>query len=289
MGNEQETHRRPYYGVEAASSNIDDKTLHEYYLWPFMDGIQAGVASVMCSYNRVNNTYACDNSKLLNGILKTELGFEGFVLLDWSAEHTLMSANAGLDMLMPHGGNWGQNLTNAVYNGTVKEERVTDMVTRILAAWYLVGQDSDDFPSPPGVGMQNLTEPHILVEARVPESNPVILEGAIAGHVLLKNEREALPLRKPKMLSIFGYDATVPASKNTDVLFELGYESSPEMAQAVLGTEQHFDQAARGGTIVTGGRAGANAPAYMIDVSVCLCMPCFISNLSLLIRVEQFH
>lgn len=130
IANEQETYRRPYFGVEASSSNVDDKTLHELYLWPFMDGVHAGVASVMCSYQRVNNTYACESSALMNGLLKGELDFQGFVLLDWNARHTLDSANAGLDMLMPMGGNWGQNLTEAVRNGTVPEERVTDMATR---------------------------------------------------------------------------------------------------------------------------------------------------------------
>lgn len=130
IANEQETYRRPYFGVEAASSNVDDKTLHEYYLWPFMDGVKAGVASVMCSYNRINNTYGCENSKLMNGVLKDELEFEGFVMLDWNAQHNLNSANAGLDMLMPMGGAWGQNLTDAVNNGTIKESRVSDMATR---------------------------------------------------------------------------------------------------------------------------------------------------------------
>ncbi|KAK7968705.1 glycoside hydrolase superfamily [Apiospora saccharicola] len=265
IGNEQETNRRPYFGAQAVSSNIDDKTLHEFYLWPFMDGVRAGAASIMCSYQRVNNTYSCDNSKLLNGILKTELGFDGFVLLDWSAQHYLDSANNGLDMVMPGGGSFGKNLTEAVGNGTVPEERVTDMATRIVAAWYLVHQDGDNFPMP-GFGMQNLSLPHEQVDARDPQSRPIILEGAVAGHVLLKNEKKALPFREnPAMLSVFGYDATMPKTKNTDILFNLGYTSSPEMAQAVLGTEQHFDQAARGGTIVTGGRAGANGPAYILD------------------------
>ncbi|KAI0120946.1 Cel3e-like protein [Xylariales sp. AK1849] len=265
IANEQETYRRPYFGVEAASSNIDDKTLHEFYLWPFMDSVKAGVASVMCSYNRVNNTYACENSKLMNGILKTELSFEGFVMLDWNAQHTLDSANAGLDMLMPGGGNWGSNLTAAVHNGTISEAKVTDMATRIIAAWYLVGQNGTNFPKP-GIGMRNLTLPHKQVDARVPESKPIILEGAIAGHVLVKNENETLPFRRnPTMLSVYGYDATIPKTKNTDVLFQLGYESSPEMGQAVLGTEAHFDQAAKGGTIIVGGRAGSNAPSYISD------------------------
>jgi beta-glucosidase len=116
--------------------------------------------------------------------------------------------------------------------------------------------------------MKNLSLPHEQVEARIPESRPTLLEGAIAGHVLVKNENNTLPFQKnPKMISFFGYDATVAATKNTGKLFELGYASSPEMAQAVLGNEEHFDQAARGGTIVSGGRAAANSPPYISDVS----------------------
>ncbi|EEU37407.1 uncharacterized protein NECHADRAFT_51328 [Fusarium vanettenii 77-13-4] len=264
IANEQETFRRPYFGIEAVSSNIDDKTLHEYYLWPFVDSVRAGVASVMCSYNRINSTYGCENSKLMNGILKSELSFDGFVLLDWNARHSLSSANAGLDMVMPLRGNWGENLTEAVKNGTISEERITDMATRIIAAWYLTGQDLH-FPTP-GIGMKNLTLPHEQVDARVPESKPILMEGAIAGHVLVKNEDKALPFREnPKMISVFGYDATVPETKNADILFELGYTSSPEMGQAVLGKEEHFDQAARGGTIISGGRAAANSPPYISD------------------------
>lgn len=57
------------------SSNVDDRTIHELYVFPFMDSLKAGAASVMCSYQRANNSYGCQNSKLLNGILKTELGF----------------------------------------------------------------------------------------------------------------------------------------------------------------------------------------------------------------------
>lgn len=137
-------------------------------------------------------------------------------------------------------------------------------MSRIVAAWYLVGQNGTNFPLP-GIGMKNLTLPHEPLDARVPASKPILLAGAIAGHVLVKNNG-SLPFRgKPRMLSVYGYDATVPRTKNTDAVFQLGYFSSPEMAQAVLGTEQHFDQAAKGGTIVTGGRAGANAPSYISD------------------------
>jgi len=117
--------------------------------------------------------------------------------------------------------------------------------------------------------MKNLSLPHDPIDARVPESKPVLLNGAVAGHVLVKNANRTLPFRgKPKMLSVFGYDAVPPPTKNIDTLFQLGYTSSQEMGQAVLGTLRSFDQAARGGTITTGGRAGANAPPYMSDVSL---------------------
>ncbi|KAI9747354.1 MAG: hypothetical protein M1815_004295 [Lichina confinis] len=87
IGNEQEHFRRALeWGLpNAMSSNIDDRTLHELYLWPFAESIRQHVGAVMCSYQMVNNSYACGNSKLLNGILKDELGFQGFVVSDWLA------------------------------------------------------------------------------------------------------------------------------------------------------------------------------------------------------------
>jgi beta-glucosidase len=84
IGNEQETQREPSIGPKGnilppLSSNIDDRTMHEVYLWPFADSVRAGVASVMCSYNRVNMTGACENDGTLNQLLKKELAFQGYV------------------------------------------------------------------------------------------------------------------------------------------------------------------------------------------------------------------
>jgi beta-glucosidase len=80
-GNEQETQRNPttvnQTTIEAVSSNIDDKTMHETYLWPFANAVRAGTASIMCSYQRLNGSYGCQNSKSLNGLLKEEIGFQG--------------------------------------------------------------------------------------------------------------------------------------------------------------------------------------------------------------------
>jgi beta-glucosidase len=86
IGNEQETHRQNLRLYPAVSSNIDDRTLHELYLWPFAEAVRAGVGSVMISYNDVNGSAASQNSKLINGVLKDELGFQGFVVSDWLAQ-----------------------------------------------------------------------------------------------------------------------------------------------------------------------------------------------------------
>ncbi|GKT62863.1 glycoside hydrolase family 3 protein [Colletotrichum tofieldiae] len=152
VANEQEHFRQSWeWGLpNAISSNIDDRAMHELYAWPFLDAVKAGVASVMCSYNQVNNSYACDNSKLLNGILKDEMGFQGFVMSDWLAQRSgVGSALAGLDMTMPGDGLfwangkslWGPELTKAVLNGSVPVDRLDDMVVRIVASWYQLGQD----------------------------------------------------------------------------------------------------------------------------------------------------
>lgn len=154
IGNEQEHFRQSWeWGLpNAMSSNIDDRTLHEMYGWPFQDSVKAGVASVMCSYQMLNNSYSCGNSKLLNGILKDELGFQGFVQSDWLAQRSgVASALSGLDVTMPGDGLvwaagkslWGAELTKAVLNGSLPISRMNDMVTRVVAAWYQLGQDDE--------------------------------------------------------------------------------------------------------------------------------------------------
>lgn len=93
--NEQEHFR------DTSSSNVDDRTAHEIYAAPFYKSILAGVASIMCSYNRVDQVYACSNSELLDDFLKGDFGFKGYILSDWWATHATSDAIAGLDMTMP--------------------------------------------------------------------------------------------------------------------------------------------------------------------------------------------
>jgi beta-glucosidase len=90
------------YDSDGTSTYIDDQTLHEIYVAPFEAAIRrADVSSIMCSYNRLNGTFACGNKDTLTKILRDEIGFKGFVTSDWGAVHSVDFINAGLDMEMP--------------------------------------------------------------------------------------------------------------------------------------------------------------------------------------------
>ncbi|KAI0178100.1 glycoside hydrolase superfamily [Pestalotiopsis sp. NC0098] len=239
IGNEQETQRNPTYAPDAnattyiqdsVSSNIDDRTLHEIYMWPFANSVRSGAASFMCSYNRVNGLHSCQNSWVLNHLLKTELGFQGYVMSDWGATHSgVASIESGMDMTMPggftlYGEEWtqgsyfGKNLTAAVENGTVDMSRLDDMVIRTMTPYYLLGQDQD-FPSvDSSVGPLNVDSPPDTwlydwtftgTSNRDVRGNHSILirQHGADSTVLLKNENGALPLSAPKSIAVFGNDA----------------------------------------------------------------------------------
>ncbi|ONH68997.1 putative beta-glucosidase M [Cyberlindnera fabianii] len=282
IGNEQETMRNPLFFEtynNSVSVEIDDKTMHELYLWPFQDTVKAGAGAIMASYNRVNNTYASQNSKTLNGLLKHELGFQGFVMSDWYAQHTgIASANAGLDMTMPSSKYWlDGNLTLAVNNGTVSQDRLDDMAIRILAAWY---RYSDESAQGQGIPF-NVLAPHEIVDARDPASKPVLFQGAVEGHVLVKNTDNALPLKDPKLVSIFGYDAQaaqigfphldMTTLSNFGLLNTLTYTNGSDVDDsnilALFLTSQDPYMEGPGvslnGTLICGGGSGGNTPAYI--------------------------
>ena len=92
------------YDSNGTSTWIDDQTLHEIYVAPFDAAIRrADVSSIMCSYNRLNGTFACGNQDSLTKILRDQIGFKGYVTSDWGAVHAVDFINAGLDMEMPGG------------------------------------------------------------------------------------------------------------------------------------------------------------------------------------------
>ncbi|CAK7568547.1 MAG: hypothetical protein SEPTF4163_006541 [Sporothrix epigloea] len=262
--NEQEFRRRDSarqddHGIvgEAVSTNVDDRTLHELYVFPFMNALQAGAGSVMCSYQRVNHSYVSQNAKLLNGILKTELAFEGFVVSDWDAQHSgVAAALAGLDIAMPDSKGYWENglLLEAVKNGSVEAGRIDDMATRLLAAFYYVGEkdlDGTVLPSPTQVYAAS-TQSLPVVDVQAEHASLIRTIGA-AGTVLVKNVNNTLPLQRPRFLCIYGYDAILPASPWDDpARFGGGYN-----VNAGWNTLN--------GTLITGGGSGGTSPPYVVS------------------------
>jgi beta-glucosidase len=134
--NDQETGRNILNAV------LDRRALHETDLLAFQIAItSAHPAGVMCSYNRVNGDYACENDYALNQILKHDWGFKGFVLSDWTGTHsTVKAALAGLDMDQPgDDGYFSEPLKQAVQDGKVPEARLNDMVHRIVRSMFSSG------------------------------------------------------------------------------------------------------------------------------------------------------
>ncbi|KUI65235.1 putative beta-glucosidase M [Cytospora mali] len=248
--NEQEYRRFKGHAGESISSNVDDRTLHELYGFPFMDALHAGAGAVLCGYNAANYSYVCQNSKLLNGILKTELGFEGFIVSDWYAQNTgIAGANAGLDVVMPVSSYWGYNLTDAVNNGSVDATRLDDMATRVLASFYYLRQENT-YPSP---AIYTNAQKHFPVNAQGWDHAGLIHEIGAAGTVLVKNVNGTLPLKNPKFLNIYGYDATTKA---------VPWEN---YARFGGGYEVNFNWTTFNGTLIVGGGSGSNTPPYVYD------------------------
>src|SRR6478752_1208479 len=117
-------------GRNSVNVNIDERSMRETDLLAFEIGIRDGnPAGVMCSYNRVNGEYACDNKYLLSDVLKRGWKFPGFVLSDWGAAHSIAKASAaGMDHEQPNEYFYGEALKKAVESGQVPMVQVDDHV-----------------------------------------------------------------------------------------------------------------------------------------------------------------
>ncbi|KAF7341180.1 Glycoside hydrolase family 3 protein [Mycena venus] len=215
VANNQEHWR---YGLIA---EVDDRTMHEMYYYPFLRSIEANVSSVMCAYNQFNGTSSCHNAALIgpSGLLRRD-GFQGFVVSDWGATHDSAAdnANAGLDMEMP--GDWiviGGGTFNSVLginglkadvnSGSVPLARLNQMVLRILAPWGTPAVNFDAQHSD-GSGANNLN-----VSVRSAAHTALAREIAANSAVLLKNAAGALPLQTStpgRRVAIIGKDALLP-------------------------------------------------------------------------------
>ena len=190
--NDQET------GRNVVNAIISKRALQETDLLAFHIGIQlANPGAVMCSYNRINGDYACENSYTLRDVLKGEWGYKGFVISDWDATHSTEKASAaGLDQEQPMAGYFGPALLQAAKDGKVPMAEIDDHARRVLYAEFMSG--IVDHPVEKGV-VDVLSG--LDVAQRIEEKSIV----------LLKNEKEILPLNpaKIKTIAVIGGHADV--------------------------------------------------------------------------------
>ena len=128
-------------GRNAVNANIDKRSMRESDLLAFQIALGISHAgAVMCSYNRVNGDYACENKYLLTDVLKKDFHFKGFVLSDWGGTHsTVKASHAGLDQEEPGQYFFGQRLKEAVEKGEVSQQELNDHVHRILRTIFATG------------------------------------------------------------------------------------------------------------------------------------------------------
>ncbi|MEX2195043.1 MAG: glycoside hydrolase family 3 C-terminal domain-containing protein [Thermoleophilaceae bacterium] len=169
---------------------VDERTLREIYLPAFEASVRAGVASVMVAYNGVNGTNMTENRELLNGLLRDELGFEGFTLTDYgfAQNSTSAASRAGTDLEMPFAG-WysAPALQVALAAGSLDEDDIDENVRRILRTMFAFGFFDAELTSGP------------IDVAGHGQAVREVEEDAIA---LLKNDGGRLPLDPDRVDSI---------------------------------------------------------------------------------------
>jgi beta-glucosidase len=185
-------------GRKAVNVNVDKRSMRESDLLAFEVGLrESDAAAVMCSYNRVNGDYACENKYLLTDVLRHDWKFKGFVLSDWGGAHSVEKASAaGLDHEEPAAIFYGDPLKRAVKAGRVPMAELDDHVQRVLRSMFASGVVDD----PPKKSV-------IDVEADL-EIAQKIAEQSI---VLLKNEHSQLPLDASQLhnIAVIGVHADV--------------------------------------------------------------------------------
>ncbi|MFZ0273940.1 MAG: glycoside hydrolase family 3 C-terminal domain-containing protein [Acidobacteriaceae bacterium] len=171
------------------NSIISKKAMQESDLLAFHIAISvANPGAVMCSYNRINGVFGCENSYTLGDVLKKDWGFKGFVVSDWGGTHSTIAASAaGLDQEQPMADYFGPKLKEAVEAGKVPLSEIDDHARRVLYAEFLSGV----VDNPPRKSVPDV-EKGLEVAQHVEEESIV----------LLKNDHDVLPIDPSRVHSI---------------------------------------------------------------------------------------
>ena len=192
------------------SANVGNRAAKELYYKPFAAAVDAGVGSAMCSYNRVNRTWACEEQNALDEI-HTVMGFAGWMMSDWGATHsTVAAANNGLDQQMPDNSYFGPALVAAVKAGTVTQATIDLKVTRILTAMFAL-----NLMAVGNSPLRNTSAP-----ANPPEHATLARELAEKSIVLLQNDGGLLPFpaQSARNVAVFGDVDTVAGGGSGQVV-----------------------------------------------------------------------
>ncbi len=209
-------------GRKAHDAEIDPAAARMSDLLAFEFEIERGdPGSVMCSYNRVNGNYACENQWLLNDVLKGDMGYRGFVMSDWGATHsTDKAALSGLDQQsgwpFDDAAYFGPALKAAIAAGRVPESRLDDMATRILRSMFRHGLVDDPVRSSAPI--------NIAADEAVSQAD------AEQGLVLLKNDGNLLPLEgNVRSIVVIGghADKGVLAGSGSSLVYPRGGNAVP--------------------------------------------------------------
>ncbi|KAL3901026.1 MAG: hypothetical protein SGPRY_012351, partial [Prymnesium sp.] len=196
--------------VTIINMRADDRTLFEVHYPPFEAAIEADVASIMCSYNKLNGVYTCNNADLLKTHLKGVLGFQGFVMSDWWAmKQATPGAPNGLDMNMP-------GTIHFIDRNALSEEDLDQMAMRIVRSMIKVG--AFDWEVPACIAPQDpscLQLQFDASDATRPENTALARQIASEGAVLLQNDG-ALPLETTRPLHIALVGSACDAVPNSD-------------------------------------------------------------------------
>ena len=176
-------------GRNAVNANIDKRSMRETDLRAFEIALKISDAGAfMCSYNRVNGDFACENSYLLTDILRKDFHFQGFVVSDWGGTHsTAKASHAGLDQEQPGKGFFGDALQKAVESGEVSQDEINEHVHRILRTIFATGL----FDNPVVKQVPDVESGYAVAQK--------LAEKSI---VLLKNEHDVLPLKGAGLHSV---------------------------------------------------------------------------------------
>jgi beta-glucosidase len=204
---------QPVSGLERGAMEISERTLREVFLPPWEAGIKrAGAMGVMATYPTIDGIPIHSSGKVLTDILRGELGFEGLVLSEGNGVNTLvytglaknekeasaMAANAGMDVSISFNQGYFHEMIENVEEGNVSMETIDRSVRRVLETKFALGLFDDPFVDPAKAASVSHTEEH----------QALALQAACEGIVLLKNEKNILPLnRNLKSIAVIGPNA----------------------------------------------------------------------------------